>query len=83
MSPMRSLGPAHLIPLDLSILVIGEEHKLRSSTLCNYLQSPVTSTLVRILSIAPCSQIVSIYVLSIKRETKYHTHSSFNLRIFS
>jgi len=45
-SPIRATCPAHLILLDFITRTIwGEEYKSRSSTLCNLLHSPVTSSL--------------------------------------
>jgi hypothetical protein len=45
-SPVRVTSPSYLILFDLIILIIlGEEYKLRNSSLCIFLQLPVTSSL--------------------------------------
>ena len=46
-SPIRATCPAHLILLDfITRTILGEEHRLFSSSLCNFLHSPVTSSLL-------------------------------------
>ena len=46
-SPIRVTCPAHHIPLDfITRTILGEEYKSFSSSLCNLLHSPVTSSLL-------------------------------------
>ena len=46
-SPIRATCPAHLILLDLiTRTILGVEYKSFSSSLCNFLHSPVTSSLL-------------------------------------
>jgi hypothetical protein len=62
-----------IIPI---IRVFGEECKLRSSSLCSFLRSPVTSSLFRSNDLlSTCSQTLSVYVPLWMSETKIRTYT--------
>jgi len=47
LSPIRATCPAHLILLDfITRTILGEEYRSLSSSLCSFLHSPVTSSLL-------------------------------------
>ena len=46
-SPIRATSPAHLILLDFTTrILLGKDHRSLSSSLCNFIHSPVTSSLL-------------------------------------
>ena len=70
--PICATCLAHLILLDLiTRTTLGEEYRSLSSSLCSFLHSPVTSSLL--FSSTTCSQTSSAYVPHSVRANKFHT----------
>ena len=81
--PIRATCPAHLILLDfITRTILGEEYRSLSSSLCNFLHSPVTSSLLSPNTLLkPYSQTPSAYVPPSTRATKFHTHSKQHAKL--
>ena len=79
-SPIRATCPAHLIHLDfISRTILGEEYRSFSSSLCNLLHSPVTSSLLgaNILLNTMFSNTLSF--LSSRNVSDQHTATSLKI----
>jgi hypothetical protein len=77
-SPMHATFCIHLTFPDLITLIIfSKEYKLCCSSLCSFLQPPITSA----LSLASCSQIPSVHVLPLMSETQFHTYTKLQAKL--
>jgi hypothetical protein len=79
-SPIHSTWPAHLIVLDFTIqIILGDECKLRSSTLSSFLHPLVTSSLfvLNILLSTLLANTLNLHVYStLNIRTNFHTHTT-------
>ena len=64
-SPIRATCPAHLILLNfITRTILGEQYKSFSSSLCNLLHSPVTSSLFTKRISAASRPVMSLFVVT-------------------
>ena len=77
LSPIRATRSAHFIVFYLiTWIIFGEQLRSLSSSLCSFLHSPVTSSLLGpVFSSAPYSLTPSAYVPPLKWATNFHTHT--------
>jgi hypothetical protein len=76
-SPIRATWPAHLTRLDFNTrTILGKEYRSFSSSLCSFLNSPVTSSLLGPNTLStPYSQTPSACVPPSVSATMFHTHT--------
>ena len=74
--PHTCYNPCPSLLLDLiASIIFGAEYETWSSSLCSFLQSPVTCpSLAWVPSLAPYCQTSPLHVLASVRDKKFHSH---------
>jgi hypothetical protein len=82
-SHTRSTCPAHLVHLDLIILItLGEEHESQSSLLRSFSTLPsLLPPSAKIFSLVSRFQTPSVYVPPLMPKTKFHTHTELQEKL--
>jgi hypothetical protein len=73
---MRATCPAHVLLVLITLIMLGEAHKLWNSSSCSLFQPPATNTLLGPFSSAPCSQTPSncvLFFFGVRDEVSPHT----------
>ena len=75
LSPIRATCPAHLILYLSTRTTFGEQYRSLSSSLCSFLHSPVTLSLLGPNILLSTLQTPSAYVSPSMWVTQFHTHT--------
>ena len=76
LSPINTTCPVHHILLDITRTILGEEYRLFSSSLCSFLHSPVTSSLL-----GPNNLLSTLFSDTLRLQCTLYKNSAFASQI--